>query len=196
VSAADEPEVVIWDLEHDSARRLVHDSPVSAVAISPAGDRVVVGTRGGDVIGWPLSGDAERGRLLAHHAGPVRDIAFSPSGDRVAAASDDGTASVIDGDAPPIVLRGHDDLVRRIAFGPHGDTIATVGEDGSVRLWDPRTGEGRVLRGDGPVADVAFPAVDLIVAAGARGTLWSWRDDLPRDPDELRSAIATLLGDR
>ncbi len=199
ISAADDPDVVVWDLGSGAARRLPHDSRVSALAIAPAGDRIVVGTRAGDVVSWPLPvGDTIAGTVIAHHEGPVRDLAFSPDGRRVASASDDGTAIVIalDRGDDRVVLRGHRDFVRRIAFSPDGNAVVTVGEDQTVRLWDPYTGEGRSLRVGAPIADAAFASRDVVIAAGEHGALWSWRDDLPRDPEKLRDAIATLIGTR
>jgi WD40 repeat protein len=50
------------------------------------------------------------------------------------------------------VLRGHEESVWGVAFAPDGRLLASGSDDRTVRVWDPVTGQGRVLgRHDGRV---------------------------------------------
>ena len=44
------------------------------------------------------------------------------------------------------VLRGHEDQVERASFSPDGTRVVTASDDGTARIWNPATGEARVLR--------------------------------------------------
>jgi WD40 repeat protein len=43
------------------------------------------------------------------------------------------------------ILRGHTKAVGTFDFSPDGTTIATASDDGTVRLWDRKTGQGRIF---------------------------------------------------
>jgi len=35
--------------------------------------------------------------------------------------------------------------VNRVVFSPDGKTVATSGDDGTARIWDPLTGEEKMV---------------------------------------------------
>jgi WD40 repeat protein len=88
----------------------------------------------------------------------------------------------------PIVLEGHTDRVRCVAFSPDGTSIATGGDDGSIRVWDPKTGEQRVVLDDPKSRTfwLAFsPDGQLLLASFTWGKgkdavggvrAWQWKD--------------------
>jgi WD40 repeat protein len=188
-SIAEDPVAIVWALPGGTAaRRLVHDSRVTAIAWTDDG-ALVTGSADGAVRHWPPGGGEPR--ILCRHRGAVRSVAAA--GARLASAGDDGRIGL--GDAATMrLLPGHDDLVRRVAFAPDGAALASAGEDGKVRIWDPISGESRSSAVSPWMADVAFtPDGASVVAAGADGGLWRIRDDLPRDPAALRAAIEAHL---
>src|SRR5579883_329884 len=74
-------------------------------------------------------------------------------------------------------LDGHQGDVYYLAYSPDGQTLATAGKDGTTRLWDPTTGQQRlVLHGDGTeVNAVAFsPDGRTLATASDSGQVHLW----------------------
>lgn len=68
-----------------------------------------------------------------------------------------------------------------VEFAPDGSLLATGSVDATVRLWDPSTGDQRlVLRGhDGVVWDLAFsPDGSKLASASPSGSVRVWALDL------------------
>jgi WD40 repeat protein len=57
-----------------------------------------------------------------------------------------------------LLLKGHRSAkaIRSLAFAPDGRSLASCSTDRTVRLWDLRTGEGRILADHGYTGSVAF----------------------------------------
>ncbi len=135
--------------------------PVTAVAISPDGSRIVTAREsvaelwGSDRPLWRTRATLA-GRLV--HTDNVNSVAFSADSKLVGTASTDGTARVWESATGDLVadLRGHGAAVQAIAFNPRGRYVTTVGEDLTVRLWD--LGLERTRRGKQSVAGLAAAA--------------------------------------
>src|SRR5205814_459288 len=89
------------------ALRISHWDPDQAVAISPDGRRIAVGTAGGAVVVYDLLGDKPR-VIGRHRQGGITAIAFGPNGETVASAGEgDGVVRLWDlSTSPPLVPRG------------------------------------------------------------------------------------------
>ncbi|HWM75711.1 MAG TPA: BTAD domain-containing putative transcriptional regulator, partial [Nocardioides sp.] len=127
----------------------------------------------GSVVG--ITSDSSGTMLLTtRFLGGVADVWDARTGDRVSA------------------LEGHSSIVSDVAFDPAGERVATAGVDGSVRVWDPRTGQQKV------VLRLATPVGATGVAFSPDGTrlVTTWEDGITRvwtlDLDEL----IDIAGDR
>jgi len=127
-----------------------HLGEVTAVALSPEGERGLSGGLDGTLRLWDLGAGA-RGmagspsRLLRRSLGRVNALAISPDGRRALSASDpDGTVRLWDLDKgyETHYLRAHENDVTALAFSPDGRQALTGGLDKTLRLWDLPAPEG------------------------------------------------------
>lgn len=144
----------------------------SAMALSPDGSLLAIGTR----LGFIALCDATTGEAfvtpLAHGEGWIWELAFSPDGNTLVSASDESTVKLWDVRDPsaPKGLRtidAHSKAVCAVAFSPDGRTLATAGGDCSwfdprklhhlaeIRLWDVATGE-RLVAFEGHTEAVVY----------------------------------------
>ncbi len=110
------------------------DHPISALAVSPDGTRLAIGTLGGEL----RDGDRE----VAHAAGPVTALVYSSDGTRLVSSHADGTthgwmvrdgaASGVRPDPDPVDTR--DDHEGDSALFADGDAIFAVRPAGTTRV--------------------------------------------------------------
>jgi WD40 repeat protein len=168
--------VVPWLSTDGAVLASSEEDQYTTPAFSPDGRRVAVAEYTGKsstVLVWNVgSGRAPIRRFSA--LGGVTDIDFSADGNTLVASASDGAVRIVDveGDSPPVVLRGHEGPANGVGLSPDGSELVSGGSDGSILVWERATGKDVAFRGPGgPIADVAFTSDgSAIVASSTEGT--------------------------
>lgn len=121
-----------------------HSEPVSALAFSPDGARLVSGATDGTAVIWDVQ---RRGPLhwLYGHKDEILGLEVTPDGARIVTTSADHDArlwSMADGQEIAR-LAGHEAKVTGLALAAQIGVIATGDAQGDIRLWDIKTGAFR-----------------------------------------------------
>ncbi len=114
--------------------------PVESIGISRNGRKLAAGDSAGHIAIWAVD---DAGKLNEQ---PVRTlelgsrqrvVTMSPDGNSVAAAGDNKTIFVwkLDGDQPPVELKGHEGAVNTLMFSEDGQRLASGSDDRTVKLW-------------------------------------------------------------
>ncbi len=132
-----------WDLT--TGRRthsiLPNHQGVGAVALSPDGRYLLVGTHSGDLLHWPLFQGASP-VVLAGHGAQISATLFLDQSRGISAAAD-GTVrvwSLRNGAEVRRLHEGHPASAIAVAISPDGRLGATAMHDGEIWLWDYGTG--------------------------------------------------------
>ncbi|MFQ5733975.1 MAG: WD40 repeat domain-containing protein [Planctomycetaceae bacterium] len=156
--------------------------PVTAVAISPDGKRVVAGSQAGiDVLSWP---DLKTLKTIPTKLDQVHDLEFSPDGKRLlAAGGTPGESGVVEvfswPAAKPQARYEHDgDLVYAVAWRPDSSGWAEAGLDRLIRV---SSGGGKTIRrmtiaghSRGVKAVGVLPGGKALVSGGNDNSLRVW----------------------
>jgi WD40 repeat protein/serine/threonine protein kinase len=161
--------------------------PVSSVAISPNGQRIVTGSADQTARVW----DAATGKellTLKGHSAAINSVAFSPDGQRIVTGSADQTAKVWDAATGKerLTLKGHSAAINSVAFSPDGQRIVTGSADQTANVWAANSGKERLtLKGhSAAISSVAFsPDGQCIVTGSADQTAKVW--DAPTGKERL-----------
>jgi WD40 repeat protein len=156
---------------------------VRAVAVSPDGQTIACGVRGGDITLWHVHNGSSRPAGLEQEVS-VRCLAFSPDGAYLAAAG--GDSAHVRGEVRIWSWRTEELLydfdlsgafIESITFSPDGKYLAAAGSDGCVRFWDTREFQlvASVPVSSAPVTSTAFSPDGKQLAVGTDdGHISSW----------------------
>lgn len=142
VSAGDDFDVLLWDLENGDAETLGrHDGKILSLAVSPDGQLVASAGWDSKVGLWPLDGG--KPRYLEGHTGGVNDVMFSGDGTELFSASADGTVRVwrVSDGVQTQVLVKHGFGVNTLASDLAAGWLAYGAVDGGTRVIDIESGE-------------------------------------------------------
>ncbi len=126
---------------------------------------------------------------VKRHGSPISALAFDHSGTRLVSGGNDSIAIVwsvpdlarvaqLGGTgSTPDQLSGHHDDVRAVAWSHDDRLVATGGYDNKVGLWDPATGESRLLFAaqEFAITSLDFSPDDTLLATAGhdgRGNVW------------------------
>jgi WD40 repeat protein len=148
-SAGDDAAVTVWDLAAGTVVQTyaLQSGSIAALAFTPDGTTVAVGTEIGEIALLAAATGEPRGARLAGHLGPVSDLAFAPDGRTLVSAGDDRSLILWNVESQlqiGLPLRGHSGPVLSVAFSPDGKAVASGGikleaeapAGGEVFIWD------------------------------------------------------------
>ena len=126
----------VWDA---ASGQVLHDDAIDgaqAVAWSPDGKRLALGTGAGNCILYRTADWSEAVRWDGHIGG-VKCVAWDPHGSRLASAGADSLVRVWDPDDGTclLTLRGHLTQATAVAWDPSGHRLVSAGMDGTVKVW-------------------------------------------------------------
>ncbi len=190
-----------------------HSAPVTSVAFSPDGSRIVSGSDDKTIRLWDLQGNPMGKRVWGsgNVYSSVCSVAFSPDGSRIVSGGSAKTIRLWDLQGNPILegepFQGHSDYyVTSVAFSPDGSCIVSGSKDKTIRLWDLQGNPiGEPFQGHSDaVESVAFsPDGSRIVSGSGDNTIRLW--DLQGNPigepfqghsDRVRSVAFSPDGSR
>jgi WD40 repeat protein len=172
--------VQLWDVGTRQLVATLHPGPfdVSAVAFSPSGDLLAVGTKrgpnmgrghpGGGVQVWNTVTHELVTTLVTDNADQSSTVAFSRTGSLLAATGD----GIRVWNASRLQTASFGSGANPAAFSQDG-TVAAIPAASGIQLWDTATGQqaGTVPEADPSAGDlrVAFSPDDTLLAAGGSG---------------------------
>jgi WD40 repeat protein len=176
-SASDDMTVRAWGLGGGQVL-IKHSSEANALAISPAGDLLVVGYASGEII---LYGSAN-GQQIRRLSGPsdvaTWSLAYSPDGTQIASgAYDGGIALWRAADGALLGSFGdHTAEVSSLTFSPNGQAILSASEDTTVSIWDLATGIKRfgVSHDGGAISAAYSPDGRSVVSSSYDQSVIQW----------------------
>jgi WD40 repeat protein len=171
----------LWTLDTGESRVLSgHGGPVDGVGFTADGRRLVTSSRGDGLLRvWDV-GSGSLLQSLETGMGALGNLALSRDGRQVIV---DGfhvqRAQLWDLEKGTSLTLEHRGRLTGLTFSPRGDLVATGARDQTVRVWDTKTGQGRVLAEQfGVPAALAFSQDGRRLAAGnADGHLRLWELD-------------------
>ncbi len=139
--AVDEPNTVnIWNLAGELQRVIELDAPMTEMAFSGDGERIIV-NHDAELFAW----DVATGRLSTVTPGSENAelSRFTRDLGRYLKVDDVGVMRIYDTatGTPLTTLGSHDNELTGVAFNRQGTRVATCAKDHTARIWDTETGE-------------------------------------------------------
>ena len=166
------------------------DPPITAVALSPDRQQLVMGSQQGiEIRAWP---SMEFVRKLTTNLPHVHDLKFSPDGKTLLAAggspAESGRVELWDWPSSSRIrtLEPHSDLVYRVAWSPGGSQWVSCSGDGCCKTFSTDTAE-QLISYEGhsaPVLSVRYLDAQHIVSVSADQTVRLWN---PSNGSHLRT---------
>ena len=141
VSCGDDGMVRVWsgnDRLHASLD--CGDVPLTSVAVSPNGDRIVSGNTCGELYLW--SPDQPNAEVIESHGAAVTDLSWHPQNQQFLSIGEDFYLRVwtLDGDSFSRIRRELPSIARCVTWSSDGSRYFTGHDDYQLRGWDPQTG--------------------------------------------------------
>jgi len=162
-----------------------HSYGVTAVAVSPDGQRIASGSQDNTIKIWDATTGQEE-KTLAGHSDWVWGVAFSPDGRRIVSGSNDKTMKIWDATTgqEEKTLAGHSRSVSAVAFSPDGRQIVSGSWDKTIKIWDLTMGQVNTFESKSPVAKVSDKP----------HFLWRWRQRVGRLSHRQSTEPPDLVG--
>jgi eukaryotic-like serine/threonine-protein kinase len=189
----------LWNAVHTERFRLQHSAVVTELAITPDGQKLLIGSENGKVETWDTGAHRMEG-VFGDLQEPILGLALSRDGKRLAAGGQSGLVRVWEVASRRIVFerRGHgESRIFTVALSPDGSMLATGGGDAAARLWKTDSGEllhTFVFAGKW-VRTVQFSPDGKTLAIGGTGdrTLQLWHLEPLNLVTTLRGSTADIL---
>ncbi|MEO1585686.1 MAG: WG repeat-containing protein [Bacteroidota bacterium] len=135
-SAGDRGVVQRWSKDKETALESFDTgSTIYAIDVDPQSERLIAGTRSGNVHTWDITGDfAQEVSVERRHQDWVRSVTFDPSGQYILSVGQNGQVRVQNAKRQDVVTIQTEESIRDACFGAEGDQI----------LVATRSGEGKV----------------------------------------------------
>jgi len=134
----------VWDLRKGSQRHILlgHQEGVTAVAVTPDGQKAVSASRDRTLKIWDIRRGNEL-QTLKGHQDWVSGVVISPNGKRAISTSADKTIRVWDIDQGKELhtLTGHTDAVWAVVVTPDSQRAVSASADQTLKVWDIEQGK-------------------------------------------------------
>jgi WD40 repeat protein len=134
----------VWDLRQGSQIQTLvgHDEGVTAVAVTPDGQKAVSASRDRTLKLWDIRKGTQL-HTLKGHTHWLTSIAVTPDGQRAVSAAADKTLKVWDLQTGEELhtLKGHTDIVWAVALTPDGHKAISASADQTLKVWDIEQGK-------------------------------------------------------
>jgi WD40 repeat protein len=157
------------------------EPPITALAFSPDGKSVLVGSQAGvQVHSWP---ELKPVRSLQTDVSHIHDLAFAPDAKTLAVAggapAEEGTIELVGWPDGKLLHRvsAHKDVIHAIAWAADSATLVTASADQTVRRHNARTMKASAVfegHSRGVFAAVYLPGDKQLVTAGGDESLRVW----------------------
>lgn len=134
-----------------------HSSPITTIALAPAGDHAATLDAAGVVVEWDLTSSSPRAALqLPKNVQPV--MALSPGGKSIATLNLDGLVTLWEFEtaSESASFTWEPKGIQSMAFSPDGDVLA-IGGNNSLKLWSRSTSKTEDVPGvSGNVSSLSY----------------------------------------